>query len=52
MALQTRAYTIDALVDLGQTEHALLEAGSLADRLEGAGDMAHVAPRAAAPVAR
>ena len=40
MALQLRANTIAALADLGQTEQALLEAGSLADRLEAAGDMA------------
>jgi hypothetical protein len=46
MALQTRAYTIDSLADLGQTEEALLEAGSLADRLEAAGDMGHVGARA------
>ena len=46
MALQTRAYTIDALAELGQTEQALLEAGSVVDRLEAAGDMAHVGPRA------
>ena len=46
MALQTRAYTIGALAELGQTEQALAVAGPLADRLEAAGDMAHVEPRA------
>ena len=46
MAQQVRANTIAALADVGQTEQALLEAGSLADRAEAAGDMAYVAPRA------
>jgi class 3 adenylate cyclase/tetratricopeptide (TPR) repeat protein len=43
---QLRAITIPALAEVGQTEQALLEAGSLADRAEAAGDMAYVPPRA------
>ena len=43
---QLRAITIGALAEVGQTEQALLEAGSLADRAEAAGDMAFVPPHA------
>jgi class 3 adenylate cyclase/tetratricopeptide (TPR) repeat protein len=46
LAQQVRAITIAALADVGQTERALLDAGSLADRAEAAGDMAYVPPRA------
>jgi hypothetical protein len=46
LALQTRANTVEALAEVGQTEQALREAGSVVDRLEAAGDMSHVGPRA------
>ena len=46
MAQQTRVGRIESLADLGQTEQALLEVGSLADRLEAAGDLARVEARA------
>ena len=46
LAQQLRANTVAALADVGETEQALLEAGSLADRAEVAGDMAYVPPRA------
>ena len=46
MVLQTRANNVDAIAELGQTEQALLEAGSLADRLEPSGDQAWMSARA------
>jgi class 3 adenylate cyclase/tetratricopeptide (TPR) repeat protein len=46
LALQTRANLIGAIAELGQTEQALAEAGPLADRLQAAGDMAWLSPRA------
>ena len=46
MVLQTRSAIPAALAELGQTEQALVEARSLADRIEAGGDMSFVATRA------
>ena len=46
VALGQRASTLTALADLGRTEQALAEVGPLADRLQDAGDISYVEPRA------
>ncbi|HET7856371.1 MAG TPA: adenylate/guanylate cyclase domain-containing protein [Gaiellaceae bacterium] len=46
MVLQISSGTPSFLAELGQTEQALAEAGPLADRIEAAGDMSWLEPRA------
>jgi len=46
MVLQISSGTPSVLAELGQTEQALAEAGPLADRIEAAGDMSWLEPRA------
>jgi hypothetical protein len=46
LALQSRATRLSLLAELGETEEPLAEAGLLADRLEAAGDIAYLGPRA------
>ena len=46
VALQLRSGNPSALAEIGRTEQALAEARPLADRLEAAGDIASVGPRA------
>jgi hypothetical protein len=46
MVLQISAEASSGLAELGQTEQALAEAGPLADRIEAAGDMSWLEPRA------
>jgi class 3 adenylate cyclase/tetratricopeptide (TPR) repeat protein len=46
MALQISSGNPTFLAELGQTEQALAEAGSVADRIEAAGDMSWLEPRA------
>jgi class 3 adenylate cyclase/tetratricopeptide (TPR) repeat protein len=46
VALHMRAESLTCLAELGQTDQALTEAGPVADRLEAAGDIKHVVPRA------
>jgi class 3 adenylate cyclase/tetratricopeptide (TPR) repeat protein len=46
IAMQNRAFDPILLAELGQTEQALAEAGPVADRLQAAGDMAWLPPRA------
>ena len=46
MTLQNSSANPSLLAELGQTEQALAEAGPLADRIEAAGDMSWLGPRA------
>jgi class 3 adenylate cyclase/tetratricopeptide (TPR) repeat protein len=46
LALQSRATRLSLLAELGETAEPLAEAGLLADRLEAAGDIAYLGPRA------
>jgi class 3 adenylate cyclase/tetratricopeptide (TPR) repeat protein len=46
LALQSRATRLSLLAELGETEEPIAEAGLLAARLEAAGDIAYLGPRA------
>ena len=46
LALHMRAGSVSALAELGQTERALAETGSVADRLQATGDIFHFSARA------
>ena len=46
LALHMRAGSVGALAELGHTERALAETGSVADRLEATGDISHFSARA------